>query len=339
MLISVIVPVYNAEPFLVRCVKSITSQTVPDLEILLVDDGSQDGSLALCRQLAEKDGRIRVFHKENGGAASARNLGVREAKGAWLGFVDSDDYIEPSMYATLAEAAERTGDGSGPLLFQIGRDEVSEDGTRLPDVLPVTAETRTVSPEQFMESLLLYTGDSSFCTKLVPRSLLLAHPFPEGAAGEDFLLHMQLLPDTAGVVILPETGYHVVHREGSVTRKKAGTEFARSYSDVIRHADYVEQNVVLRYPALAVQAERFGLYVRLDYMLHVPIADMNQNNVFYQEVLSYLRQHFRAMRANPYLTGKDKRYLTLLTRCPKAVRKIHYKLKMKRQAGQVENAR
>lgn len=92
-LISVIVPVYNIIPYLPRCVESLQKQTYPELEILLIDDGSTDDTPALCDRLAENDPRIRVFHKENGGPSSARNFGLTQAAGAYVGFVDSDDYV------------------------------------------------------------------------------------------------------------------------------------------------------------------------------------------------------------------------------------------------------
>ena len=92
-LVSVIVPVYNILDCLERCVDSLLAQTYKEIEILLVDDGSTDGTGTLCDQLAEKDSRIRVFHKENGGSSSARNVGIQQARGEYLGFVDSDDYV------------------------------------------------------------------------------------------------------------------------------------------------------------------------------------------------------------------------------------------------------
>ena len=92
--ISVIVPVYKAENYLHRCVDSLLSQTFPDFEILLIDDGSPDRSGEICDEYARKDKRIRVFHKENGGVSSARNLGLDHARGEWICFVDSDDYVE-----------------------------------------------------------------------------------------------------------------------------------------------------------------------------------------------------------------------------------------------------
>lgn len=94
-MISIIVPVYKAEKFLHRCVDSILDQSYTDFELLLINDGSPDNSGAICDEYAAKDSRVRVFHKENGGVSSARNLGLDNAKGEWVAFVDSDDWIDP----------------------------------------------------------------------------------------------------------------------------------------------------------------------------------------------------------------------------------------------------
>ena len=103
MRISIIIPVYNTEQYLPRCIDSILSQSFTDYELLLIDDGSTDGSNALCDAYAEKDNRIRVFHKENGGVSSARNLGLKEAKGEWICFVDSDDELQPAGLQTMVD--------------------------------------------------------------------------------------------------------------------------------------------------------------------------------------------------------------------------------------------
>ena len=92
-LVSVIVPVFNREKEIDRCVKSILNQTYENIELILVDDGSADSSLAICESYSEKDQRVRVFHQENNGVSSARNCGIHKAKGEYLTFVDSDDYI------------------------------------------------------------------------------------------------------------------------------------------------------------------------------------------------------------------------------------------------------
>lgn len=105
-LISVIVPVYNTEKYLDRCIQSILSQTYSNIEILLIDDGSTDSSGAICDKYAEQDSRVRVFHKANGGASTARNMGLDNAKGEWIAFVDSDDWIDAEMYEKMYALAE-----------------------------------------------------------------------------------------------------------------------------------------------------------------------------------------------------------------------------------------
>ena len=332
-LVTVIVPVYNAERFLEKTVSSIRAQTYSPLEILLVDDGSKDDSLALCRKIAKKDARIRVLQKENGGAASARNYGVEHARGEYIGFVDSDDLILPDMYenmmnAVLTPPAEAEGKR---FLVQIGREELDEEGNRLPDVLPARTEPAFVKSGAFLKDLLLWTGDSSYCTKLTPRQALLDTPFPEGVLGEDFLLHMKMLGgDTSqisGVLILPAAGYRVVHRRGSATRRANADDFSKAYCDIVDHADYVESEVVPRFPQLAEAAQRFALAERLLYLLHVPTAQMTKDNAFYGNVLSYLRSHKKEVRENPLLTQKERVYLQILTAAPKKVRQFHKALK------------
>ena len=107
--ISVIVPVYNVVAYLPECVRSILSQDYPDLEVILIDDGSTDGSGRLCDEFAADDSRVKVIHQPNGGAASAKNAGLRIAGGTYLSFVDSDDFLEPNVYAYMVRTLEKTG--------------------------------------------------------------------------------------------------------------------------------------------------------------------------------------------------------------------------------------
>ena len=99
--ISVIIPVYNAEKTLHRCIDSILAQTFSDFEVLLIDDGSKDKSGEICDEYARKDSRIKVCHKENGGVSSARNMGLDNAKGEWITFVDADDYIASDFLSAI----------------------------------------------------------------------------------------------------------------------------------------------------------------------------------------------------------------------------------------------
>lgn len=326
--ISVIVPVYNSIDCLERCVRSICAQTCSQIEILLIDDGSTDGTGELCERLADEDHRIRVCHKENGGASSARNAGIRLATGEYLGFVDSDDYIEPYVYERMVHALEEGGYSA----VQISRDEVDEEGKRLPDVCAPPEKAWFCDSTTFIRELLLHRGDCSFCTKLFPKSVFAKHRFPEGELNEDFRLLLEILQEIPGVFILPEQGYHVVCRQGSTTRKKTKDSFSRVFLDIVDNADRIQELVDRKYPALHAYAIRFNLCQRLDYMLHVPISQMKGDNVFYRRVKNYLRGHVTDIVKNPYLTKRNRVYLLLLAAAPRTVRRAHAgKMKM---AGQ-----
>lgn len=322
-LISVVVPIYNIEDCLEKCVHSIMGQTYQELEILLVDDGSTDNTGKLCDALALEDARIRVFHKENGGSSSARNLGIREAKGKYLGFVDSDDFISPTMYEEMVAFL-----GEKNLkMVQISRDEINEDGSKRPDVCTPPDEKVVIDSRTFMEELLMHRGDCSYCTKLTARELFEEWKFPEGVLNEDFYLLVHMLQRIDGVGVLPLQGYHVFYRTGSNTRKKSKDDFSRVFTDIVNNADMVQEIVERSYPELRAQAIRFNLIQRLDYMLHIPVSRMVNSDSFYVCVKKYLRTHWKDTLTNGYLTKKNKVYLLLLTLAPKGVRQIHGKVK------------
>ena len=107
--ISVIVPIYRVERFLPRCIDSILKQTFRDIEVILVDDGSDDGCPAICDAAAEKDARVRVIHQKNQGLSAARNAGIDEAQGSYIAFADSDDYLEPCMLEIMLEQRKKDG--------------------------------------------------------------------------------------------------------------------------------------------------------------------------------------------------------------------------------------
>ena len=151
--LSIVVPVYNTEKYLKRCMDSITSQTLKDIEIIIVDDGSTENCATLCDEISKTDSRIKVVHKQNGGLGFARNTGVEAATGEYIGFVDSDDYIEPTMYETLYNAAKKNNADlclSG--ICFVGGNMFSELGT---DTKKVYFEEETVFKKEEMKKLLL----------------------------------------------------------------------------------------------------------------------------------------------------------------------------------------
>jgi len=186
-----------------------------------------------------------------------------------------------------------------------------------------------------MRELLLHRGDCSFCTKLVARDLFYSEEgverlFPEGILNEDFYLLVSMLPELQKIVSLPDVDYHVFYRIGSNTRKETKEEFSRVYEDIVDNADMVMEVVREKFPNLMKEAVRFNLYQRLDYLLHIPVSRMKNEDSRYRMVKKYLRRHIVDTLRNPYLSKKNKRYLLILTPFPKLVRKVH-QIKMERQ--------
>ena len=317
--ISVVIPVFNTSKYLSKCIDSVINQTYSNIEIILVNDGSTDNSGDICDEYARSDNRILVIHKKNGGLSSARNAGIERASGEFIGFIDSDDYIDNRMYELLYLALSE----SKGTIAQIGRDEVGEDGEALERVCRPFGEKVKIPSEKFLEELLMHRGDSSFCTKLMKKELFDRLRFAEGVLNEDFLLLLTLLQNTDYIISLPETGYHIYCRTGSITRTGNKDIMPKSLSDSIHNSDLAEELVHEKFPQLTKVALRFGLFQRLDYMLHIPIRFMRRDNYEYRCVLKYLRKNFFAMLGNKYLTTKNKMYLVLLTIFPGTVRKIH----------------
>ncbi len=318
-LLTIIVPAYNIVPYLPRCIHSITAQTYGHLEILLVDDGSTDGTGELCDKLAKEDARIKVFHKENGGSSSARNLALKHVSGQYVGFVDSDDYIDSHMYERLLEGIRKF---QVPVA-QIGRDEIDQEGNLLPNICEPPVRPTLVNSAVFLKELLLHWGDCSFCTKLVHRDLFPEEGFPLGKLNEDFNLLIRMLGRIEKLVSLPEQAYHVFYRVGSNSRKEEKTAFSRVFEDSVENADMVMALVKRQYPELEETAFRFGIFQRLEYLLHIPIQQMRADNKMYRDIVRYMRKNWLRSMGNPILTGKNKVYHTLFAIAPKTLRKVH----------------
>ena len=197
--ISVIVPVYNTEKYLHRCIDSILEQTFTDFELLLINDGSKDNSGAICDEYAQKDSRVRVFHKENGGVSSARNLGLDKANGEWITFIDSDDDIQN------LEALCKSKLDSDIILFSLRMDY--NDGRTYCDPLlplPDTFDTK----ENYIKNYLHFHVFNSVCAKLIRRSVLKDLCFDTTIKfGEDALFNLKLMNLVDKITICNEIVY------------------------------------------------------------------------------------------------------------------------------------
>lgn len=212
-LISVIVPVYAVERYLPKCVGSILNQTYPNLEVILVDDGSPDGCGSLCDEFASKDSRVRVIHKSNGGLSDARNAGIDIASGDYLAFVDADDWVEPDTYETMLALAKKYD----AKIVCAGRyDEDSGSGAQTLGLCPEKEEL--ISGKEAVRRILRWEHmDSSACDKLYARELFAAIRYPVGRVVEDVATTYRLVLLAGGVAMLQKPVYHYCHREQSIT--------------------------------------------------------------------------------------------------------------------------
>lgn len=236
-MISVIVPVYNMEKYLDKCICSIVDQTYAEIEIMLVDDGSTDASFRICNEWAEKDSRIIVLHKENGGQGSARNMALDAAKGDYIGFVDSDDWIERDMYEKLLDDL---------LEWNADISCCKTSGNKL------TNQSVVYKQPEIMRAHLSNILDQSPCNKLYKRELFSNVRFSESRAYEDCATIYRLLACSNIVVDRDTAYYHYETRENS-TMTAGFSEKKLFIIDAYKGMyNFYEEN----YPQYALEARR-----------------------------------------------------------------------------------
>lgn len=252
-LISVIVPVYNVKNYLHRCIDSIINQTYANLEIILIDDGSTDGSGQICDSYQSMDKRIKVYHKKNGGLSSARNLGLNKAVGEFVGFVDSDDYIKEDMYESLHNQMEDYVDivcCGTVLLFPAAM-------CRKPELYGKAQKSVIYSNyEAVKELLLLKNLDFSSCNKLYRRELFQGVRFPERKICEDYPVIYELMKKSRNIVSNGKIKYCYCYRADSISKQ----EFKIRRMSYVLFTRDIMKDVIKNYPKLRKCAE--ALYIR-----------------------------------------------------------------------------
>ena len=214
--VSVIVPVYKVEQYLNKCVQSILDQTFRDFELLLVDDGSPDKCGDMCEAWAKKDGRIRVIHKPNGGLSDARNAGIVQANGDYLLFVDSDDWIEKDMLATLYGLIRKADADMACCNFR----SVNEDGSQHWDDAVITPGVWTEEDfwKQFFSS-----NAQTYCNvawnKLYKKELFDTVRYPVGRINEDVYILYDLVSQCKKIAATDQIGYYYLFRAGSIMNR------------------------------------------------------------------------------------------------------------------------
>lgn len=220
-LISVIVPVYNVQDYLDECIESIIKQTYCDFELLLIDDGSRDNCPNICDKWAQNDLRIRVIHKENGGLSDARNVGLDCAKGEYISFIDSDDFVELNYLEKLYKALQDNPDcaisSCSLWMYKDGKITPPRNSWDFEEV-------RYVEPEEYADKMLTMESQHTSCCKLFRRDVLSKIRYRKGYVNEDILLALDFYPiverEHYRIVEIPDKLLFYRQHDGSICNNK-----------------------------------------------------------------------------------------------------------------------
>jgi len=255
--ISVIVPVYNVELYLPKCIDSILFQTYENLEIILVNDGSTDSSAKICDEYAEKDNRIKVIHKANGGVASARNAGLRISTGEYIAFVDSDDWIEPTMYSELLDVCLNND------CDYVGCSAQIRGGT--------SGQIRFLTANAYFADYL--SGDMflTVWSRLCRREVCIEVEFPENRiVCEDGFVALPTLENAKKIAFLEKPLYNYNQRENSFTRGKITVAKLKCWLDLY-HSWFIYSKKNGRIFDKAIRKKYNGLFEKAAKIVKIPV--------------------------------------------------------------------
>ena len=284
-LISVVVPVYNVRQYIGKCIDSIINQTYKNLEIILVDDGSTDGSGELCDELKKLD---------------SRNYGVARAKGMYIGFVDSDDYVDLEMYQKLYEVIKRENA------------DVVECNLKVvyPDRIELFTNKKyykICNKEEYLEEYLKIENIfGSTCVRLIKASIAKKIKFPIGKLYEDTFYSYDLIDNVDKVVILDNPYYNYLMRE--IVEK-------------------FHENTCENYPSLKKAADCRKMYAYFSVLNSILEEENFKNNYFYKNIINYFEEEFLELLKNEYITWKRKLSIILIKVNINLYRKILIKYK------------
>lgn len=284
-LISVIIPVYNIEGYLRKCIESVLGQTYVNLEVILIDDGSTDSSGMICDEYQRKDDRIKTFHKRNEGQSTARNMALRYAKGDYITFVDGDDFIDADMYESMLGVFENDVD-----IVTCGSYVNYPPERHLKDKMVYYVSKRLkFGQTDAIEELLRYNIFCySVCDKIFRRELFENIRFPERRTCEDLPVAYALFKKSRNVVHLGQAKYHYFQRENSTSRQ----DFYYRRIDYVLFAGEICKDISMRYPALIMLAEAVYLQ-NAAYMIRC--INNCQSRVEYQYLIDRLVKMFYHM--------------------------------------------
>ena len=312
--ISVIVPVYNVEAYLERCVESILQQTYAHFELILINDGSTDSSGQICDHLASQYENIKVYHIENAGVSNARNMGIQLATGSWVTFIDSDDFVTQDYLATLASAVEGLNVG-----FVIAPLHHIKNGI-VTDLPSHSGKTELWSTEETMKELLMTTRTSFFpVAKLFKRDLLADEKFNTNYhLAEDALFLTELLLKTrCSCVFIDKPVYFYDHREGSAT-----TSVNRYVFDTIEVYQQIIAQVSQAFPDLKPELKNRECWSYITVYDKIIFTSRGEYQKEKAELRTWIVQHRREIWKDAYFTTFRKVAILSLVISPWLYKKI-----------------
>ncbi|MGN0223108.1 MAG: glycosyltransferase family 2 protein, partial [Muribaculaceae bacterium] len=297
-MISVIVPVYNVEKYLRRCVDSLLAQTYTDFEIILVDDGSTDSSAQICDHYTALDPRIRVIHKANGGLSSARNAGIDVSIGDYICFIDSDDYINDNMLGSMIKCIT----DNHAEICMCGYSIVEEHNHTVHSI--TFSESRSYSTDEIFREVIIPLKTAAW-NKLFSRALIGENRFPDGRIhGEDLVFFLNVLQDSTRVCSTEYIGYNYIKRPSSITT----SAFNAGSFDEVWCKDEALKLVKEKYPQYSDIALRWSFRARLNLLRK--IHNLSEYATTANDYKVWLSENY--LKSKRCLTFKDKMEYTAI---------------------------
>lgn len=307
LLVSIIIPIFNTEKYLERCIMSLVSQTYKRLEIILVDDGSNDGSLAISEKSVSEDSRVRLLKQSNRGASAARNAGLDVAQGDYIMFVDSDDWIDTNMVESLI--ADITLKQVDMIISKVPGDKhVLEDDKTIDNISAIGFVTKGA-----------WWGPVG---KLFKNSAIRNHRFPKATISEDYVFMVKVLSSVKTVFYKNTYFYHREIRRGSLSRLTISERKFEEFDNVAYVARFIKEN----YPQFRKPAE--ARLAETSLKLLFSIYNNKKESVFYKQkstMIHSVRNNILGYLNNSTILLKSKLLLMLCTTAPgcKIAQKMH----------------
>ena len=299
--VSVIIPVYNVEEYLKQCLDSVINQTYKNLEIILVDDGSFDNSGKICDEYALKDNRIKVIHKENGGLSDARNVGIKEATGEYITFIDSDDYTELDMIEYLYNVLIKFGCDISVCTHKIIKNNKVKKSFNL-------KKDFKLSSYETVKRLLYNDGaDTSAWAKLYKRDLFTGIEYPKGKLFEDIATTYKLFIKSGEIAFGHLAKYNYKIRNTSIVRKG----FTKAKLDLLDNTDNAVKDILKFFPDLKEAALRRRVYARFSTLNQVLNFDKENKNIV-EEIIDFIKKYSSKILIDKNVPLRDKLAIILL---------------------------